>query len=172
MKSLLRTVVLSACLVAAAAAQQSSSSGSSSSQRDHEAALKSHGDHAMGFSQDKSTHHFYLFADGGMIQVEASSAKDAETKNQIQMHLNHIAQMFADGNFKIPMFVHDEVPPGVPVLQQKKTDIVYKFEKTEFGGRVRVTTKNAEALHAVHDFLRYQITDHKTGDSLEVSTTK
>jgi hypothetical protein len=39
--------------------------------------------------------------------------------------------------------------------------------RTEGGYRfVRIATSNAEALDAVHAFLRYQITEHKTGDPL------
>ena len=54
-----------------------------------------------------------------------------------------------------------------------KNDIEYKFEKTKLGARVRISTKNPEALQAIHDFLRFQIKEHKTGDSLEsLSTSK
>jgi len=40
-------------------------------------------------------------------------------------HLTHIAKMFTDGNFQIPMFVHDRMPPGADVMQQKKDKITY-----------------------------------------------
>jgi hypothetical protein len=33
---------------------------------------------------------------------------------------------------------------------------------------VSIKTANAEALAAVHEFLRFQIEDHQTGDPLEV----
>jgi hypothetical protein len=66
------------------------------------------------------------------------------------------------------MFIHDQTPPGVLVMQRLKAEIKYEFEKTERGGRVRITTGNAEALAAIHDFLRFQIKEHETGDSLEV----
>ncbi|PYR73529.1 MAG: hypothetical protein DMF86_20265 [Acidobacteria bacterium] len=33
-------------------------------------------------------------------------------------------------------------------------------------GRVRITTKDARALEAVHAFLRYQIKEHRTGDPM------
>jgi len=36
------------------------------------------------------------------------------------------------------------------------------------GGRVVIGTQDPEALGAVHDYLEYQIREHKTGDSLEV----
>jgi hypothetical protein len=66
------------------------------------------------------------------------------------------------------MLIHDQTPPGVPILQRLKAEITYKFENTDQGARVRIMTKNAEALNAIHEFLRFQIKEHKTGDPLEV----
>ena len=54
----------------------------------------------MGFDHDKTTHHVGLLPDGGFIQVEANDAQDIASRDQIRMHLSHIATMFADGNFK------------------------------------------------------------------------
>jgi hypothetical protein len=65
------------------------------------------------------------------------------------------------------MFIHDQVPPGVDAMKRLKAEISYEFEKTESGARVRIKTNNAEALAAVHDFLRFQIKEHQTGDALE-----
>ena len=134
----------------------------------HMGEMNKRGDRVMGFDHEKTTHHFRLLPDGGLIQVKANDAKDIGTRDQIRMHLSHIATMFADGNFKAPMLIHDQTPPGVPVLQRLKTEITYKFENTDQGGRVRIMSKNAEALNAIHDFLRFQIKEHKTGDPLEV----
>ena len=106
------------------------------------------------------------------IQIEANNASDTTTRDQIQMHLAHIAQMFAEGDFQAPMLIHDKVPPGVPALQRLKAAITYKFEKLASGGRVRITTKNPEALSAIYEFLRFQIADHQTGDSTQVTQLK
>ena len=132
------------------------------------AAQTPHADHVMGFSHEKTTHHFLLDPNGGTIQVEANDAKDTESRDQIQSHLTHIAKMFEAGDFEAPMLVHGKTPPGVPVLQRLKAEVTYKYEKTERGGRVRISTKNAEARDAVYEFLRFQISDHKTGDPTEV----
>ena len=134
----------------------------------HHDAVNQRGDHVMGFSHEKTTHHFRLRADGGEIEVTANDAKDAESRDQIRAHLPHVAQMFADGNFKAPILVHDRTPPGVPVLEKLKAEVSYKYEQIENGGRVRIRTKNAEALRAVHEFLRFQIEDHRTGDPMAV----
>ncbi len=111
---------------------------------------------------------FFSYKDGGAIEVTANSASDTESRDQIQMHLGHIAGMFANGNFQAPMLVHDKTPPGVPVLEKLKGEVTYQFTKTERSGTIRITTKNAEALAAMHEFLRFQIADHRTGDSVEV----
>jgi len=130
--------------------------------------IQGRGDMAMGFSQAKTTHHFILTKDGGVISVEANEAKDTESRDEIRMHLSHIAKAFAEGDFDIPMFVHDQVPPGVPVMKSKKSGIQYRFEETSLGGKVVIATRDAEALSAIHDFLSFQIREHKTGDSLGV----
>ena len=138
-------------------------------QDDHHGAVEKRGDHVMGFSHEKTTHHFRLFADGGAIEVTSNDPKDTDTRDQIRMHLSHIAGMFAEGNFRAPMLIHDRVPPGVPVLQRLKSEVSYRFEEIEGGGRVRIATKNKEALAAVYDFLRFQIADHRTGDTEEIT---
>jgi hypothetical protein len=67
------------------------------------------------------------------------------------------------------MFVHDQVPPGVPVMKEKRDQISYSVEEVLTGARVRIKTSNVEALKAVHDFLRFQIEDHHTGDATDIS---
>ncbi|HYW42277.1 MAG TPA: hypothetical protein VE959_05440 [Bryobacteraceae bacterium] len=131
--------------------------------------VNSRGDHAMGFSHEKTIHHFRLFTDGGAIEVEANDAQDTESRDQIRMHLKHIARMFSEGNFEIPMFVHDQTPPGAAVMKRLADRIRYEFADTARGGRVRITSPSTEAVKAVHDFLRFQIKDHQTGDVLEIT---
>lgn len=132
----------------------------------HQADVEKHGDEAMGFTHDKTTHHFRLYSDGGAIEVTANDSKDSQNMQAIRSHLTHIATMFANGEFSIPMFVHDQVPPGVPVMTDKREKISYTFEELPTGGRVRIKTANADALKAIHDFLRFQIEDHHTRDTI------
>jgi hypothetical protein len=77
--------------------------------------------------------------------------------------------MFSEGNFEAPMLTHSKVPPGVPILQKLKTEVSYNFEEIKNGGRVRIKTNNPEALAAVHEFLRFQTSDHQTNDSTEIT---
>jgi hypothetical protein len=86
------------------------------------------------------------------------------------MHLTHIAAMFSDNNFDVPMFVHDRTPRGVPVKKEKHAAINYTFQPTDRGGMVRIVTHDPIALKAIHEFLSFQIHDHRTGDSPEVKS--
>jgi hypothetical protein len=79
-----------------------------------------------------------------------------------------IAVKFSQGDFSLPMFIHDTVPPGVETMKQLKSHITYQAENTVRGAQLRITTHDAQALAAIHRFLRFQIQDHQTGDSLEV----
>jgi hypothetical protein len=131
----------------------------------HQADVDNRGDQVMGFDHNKTAHHFRLLSDGGAIEVEANDAEDTTSVAQIRQHLSHIANLFAAGDFTSPMLIHAQTPPGVPVMKRLKSTIKYRFENTERGGRIRITTSNREARSAVHDFLAFQIKDHGTGDS-------
>lgn len=139
-------------------------------QNEHHQGVVDRGDQAMGFSDAKTAHHFRIYTDGGAIEVEAKDAKDEESREAIRGHLTHIVKLFAAGDFSIPMLIHAQDPPGAETMKRLREAIEYKLENTERGGRIRITTKNIEALPAIHSFLRFQISDHQTGDSLQVSS--
>jgi hypothetical protein len=53
-------------------------------------------------------------------------------------------------------------------MNRLKSKITYAAENTARGAQLKITTHDADALVAVHCFLRFQIEDHRTGDPLEV----
>jgi hypothetical protein len=135
----------------------------------HQADVEKNGDQAMGFPHDKTTHHFRLYEDGGAIEVTVNDQKDATNLQAIRSHLTHIAMLFSNGDFAIPMFVHDQVPPGVSVMKEKRAVISYQYEEVAGGARVRIKTADPAALSAIYAFLRFQIEDHHTGDTLKAT---
>jgi hypothetical protein len=136
-------------------------------QMQKEADLKQRGTAAMGFDQDTTAHHFRLTTEGGRIDVTVNDASDA-TLAQIRSHLSGIATEFAVGDFSAPFATHGEVPAGVPTLEEQKGSIRYRYEDTPTGGRVVMATSDPKALTAIHEFLRYQIREHATGDPLTI----
>jgi len=140
------------------------------SAQSHQAVVESNGDQAMGFPHDKTTHHFHVMADGGAIEVTVNDPGDKANAAAIHSHLSHIAMMFGNGDFSTPMFIHDGVPPGVTTMKLLKSAIHYTYEEMPTGGKVRMKSDDQVAVAAIQDFLRFQIKEHKTGDSLEIAT--
>jgi hypothetical protein len=125
----------------------------------------------MGFDQTRTAHHFSLFQDGGAIEVTVKDSADATNRDAIRSHLQHIAMMFASGNFDTPMLVHDSSNvPGTKVMATLKDRIRYTYAELPAGGRVNIETSDREAIDAVHQFLEFQIKEHKTGDSSVVQS--
>ena len=129
--------------------------------------LDRRGELHMGFSQELTRHTFRLLADGGAIEVRVRPGGDDETLRAVRDHLRHIATVFAGGDFSIPRGVHAMAPPGSEAMARLADGIDYRYEELEAGGRVRITARTPEALAAVHDFLRFQIEDHGTGDPVD-----
>ena len=132
--------------------------------QDHHQMVNEHGDQVMGFSHEKTTHHFELSYEGGAIDVRANDVKDAQSRDEIRSHFRHIAQMFTDGNFAAPMLVHSTNVPGTAIMSKLKGDLHWTLAETPRGARLTVVADNKPALDAVHEFLRFQIEDHQTGD--------
>ena len=122
---------------------------------------------SFGFSHEASKHTFRLLKDGGAIELRATDSK-AETTALIRKHLKDIAASFQKDDFSKPQFVHERMPDGVATMRERRESIQYTFEELPEGARVLITTSDAKALAAVHDFLRFQIADHRTGDPTEV----
>jgi hypothetical protein len=135
----------------------------------HHAIVEKNGDQAMGFPHDKTTHHFRMLTDGGAIEVTVNDTNDKTHLDAIRSHLSHIATMFSRGDFSTPMFVHDGVPPGVTTMKLMKAAIRYTYEEIASGGRIQIKSDDPIGVASIHDFLRFQIIDHQTDDSLEVA---
>lgn len=136
-------------------------------QHSHDADVIKNGEKAMGFSQTATNHHFLLLPDGGAIRVETNEANDSDNRSLIRKHLTEIARQFGEGEFATPFAVHGKVPDGVPTMERLKSKIKYVYKETPNGASVSLSTEDANALAAIHEFLRFQINDHKTGDPLE-----
>jgi hypothetical protein len=161
----MKTLLLSAVLAVAPGSYVAAQTSSGCS---HHSDVDARGDTVMGFGHEKTTHHFRLTRDGGVIEVTANDREDTGSRDAIQGHLQHIAKMFSEGDFEAPMLVHAQVPPGVAVMKDRKAEIRWTYQEIPGGGRVVAKTKEAEALRAIHSFLKFQIEDHRTGDSVEV----
>jgi hypothetical protein len=144
------------------------SSKTETSEHQHHADIDRRGDEVMGFDHTRTTHHFYLKPDGGIIQVTANSSTDSESKEKIRTHLQEISTLFKKGDFSPAKQIHDREPSGASLMTQLKDTIDYSYEEVSDGARIVIHSKNEEAQNAIHEFLKFQIQDHRTGDPLNV----
>lgn len=166
MSRTLAVLVFAAVPVRAASAQDHASCPMAGSHA-HRAQVDDRHDEATGVAHQGTVHHFLLSKDGGSIHLEVKDAREVEARARIREHLRVVARSFAAGDFALPVSIHDEVPPGVDVMKERKSAIRYAYAPSEKGGVVRISTRDARALDAVHEFLRFQIRDHGTGDPTE-----
>jgi hypothetical protein len=131
-------------------------------------AVDTRGDTVMGFAKDRTEHRFRLLSDGGAIEVRSNDANDVESIRAVRKHLREIASEFTAGDFTKPGQIHARIPNGVPVMKQLASAVTYKYEELERGGRVRLSSEDERGVEAIHQFLRFQIADHRTGDSGKV----
>lgn len=122
---------------------------------------------ATGLPSDGIEHHFLLSTDGGVIRLEVKDATQTAARDRVRAHLKEIARSFSAGDFSMPARIHDQVPPGVEGMTARRGAIHYTFSETPRGGTVTIATADAAAIAAVHDFLRFQISDHGTGDPVQ-----
>ena len=158
-------VVAAAAWLSAPAGAQQPQQGQAHDHDAHHRDMVTRGAQAMGFDQERTVHHFLLYEDGGAIDVAVKEASDHANLQAVRQHLQQIAGLFKAGDFGKPALTHAQQVPGTADMTRLKSRVTYQYEETPGGGRVRIVTRDAEALAAVHAFLNFQIEDHRTGDS-------
>jgi len=134
----------------------------------HQQEMNARGEKAMGFSQTATTHHFILLSDGGYVQATANQKNDTKSVEQIRAHLLDIKKKFAAGDFSAPELTHGKVPPGVAEMQKLHNKIEYNVNFIRGGARLKIASRNPDAVAAIHNFLKFQIEDHGTGDPVKI----
>ncbi len=127
------------------------------------ATLQQRGESAMGVNQYTSQHIFEPLPDGGRVVLQRKES-DPKGEATIRAHMRTIAAAFSRGDFALPGFVHATTEvPGAEVMKRLRQDIVYSPRDLPGGGEVVISSKNPEAVAAIHDFLAFQRMDHRAG---------
>jgi hypothetical protein len=127
------------------------------------ARLQQRGETAMGVNQYTSQHLFEPLPDGGRIVLRREKS-DSTGEATIRAHMQTIATAFARGDFALPGFVHamSDVP-GTARMKELRSDITYSVLDLPRGAEVVISTKNPDAVAAIHEFLAFQRMDHRAG---------
>ncbi|MFL5488676.1 MAG: hypothetical protein ACJ8AJ_09360 [Gemmatimonadaceae bacterium] len=127
------------------------------------ALLQQRGESAMGVNQYTSQHVFEPLPDGGRIVLQRKES-DTTGEETIRAHMRTIATSFANGDFAVPGFVHATSDvPGTGRMKELRAEIVYSARDLPRGGEVVISTKNPDAVAAIHEFLAFQRMDHRAG---------
>ncbi|MEA2705722.1 MAG: hypothetical protein QOH22_510, partial [Gemmatimonadaceae bacterium] len=104
----------------------------------------------MGVNQYTSQHIFEPLPDGGRVVLQRKE-NDTTGEATIRAHMRTIAEAFGRGDFALPGFVHATAAvPGTEAMKRLRKDIVYSPQDLPGGGEVVISSKNAEAVAAIH----------------------
>lgn len=126
------------------------------------AAVQTRGAAAMGVNQYTSSHVFEPLPDGGRIALQRD-ADDSAGTTAIRLHMDQIAAQFAAGDFHLPGFVHARSVPGTAVMAARRSAIRYAVDTLPRGAVLRLRSRDAAAVRAIHEFLAFQRQDHHAG---------
>ncbi|MDQ3697004.1 MAG: hypothetical protein M3373_03115 [Gemmatimonadota bacterium] len=124
------------------------------------ASLQERGKRVMGVDLYTSTHRYESFPNGGRIELQRDT-EDSAGIATIRTHIRSIAAAFADGDFSATAATHARTVPGTGAMAAKRAAIAYTVRDLPRGAELRITTRDAEALRAVHEFLAFQRDDHR-----------
>lgn len=121
--------------------------------------------HALGVSVDKVNLHFYLVKNGGVIELAAKDPNDSATVGTIQKYLQNQKELWEKGKENAVTEVHAKPPESANIMRKLRNEITFYMAKTDNGGVLRMFSINEQAKNAIQDYLRFEIAEHKTGDS-------
>lgn len=119
---------------------------------------------AMGVPVEKVTVHFYLVKNGGVVELSAKNPTDTTTAAALQKYLQNQKDLWEKGKETAVTDVHLRAPEAASTMRRLRNDITFFMAKTDSGGVLRMFSINEQARAAIQDYLRFEITEHKTGD--------
>jgi hypothetical protein len=158
----LRITLIALCFPASVLSAQKEKTAKTQTHTGHDsafAAMQERGKSAMGVDQYTSTHVFDALPDGGRIELQRD-VDDSVGVATIRAHMRSIARSFKAGDFSTPATVHLRDVPGAKIMAARRDAIDYAVRDLPRGAELRLTTRDAEALRAIHQFVAFQRTEH------------
>ena len=118
------------------------------------------GKQVMPFNLEKTLHIFDKTETGGVQQVVAINATDAEQIRLIRQHLSAIAARFSQGDFSGPKRIHGNDMPGVAELSTAADRIRFDYQDLPNGGQIDYRSTDPQLIAAVHRYFDAQLKDH------------
>ena len=112
---------------------------------------------ALGITKDSESplKRYFIDAKGGGFEVHVQNPADIKGRDAIRHQLQRDAQSQSSWSS--------------PAMRKHQRDIAYRYEDTESGGRIRITSTKRNALAAIHTFLRSHMDDDKVSEGVRFS---
>jgi hypothetical protein len=123
----------------------------------------------LGFDLTKTNQHFYLYKNGGAIDLSAKNIEDVGSIAAVRRYLEKQEKAFAAGDIELQKQVYaTELPPSLLLIRKLRDEISFSYTSTDEGGALRMFTINNKAREAIHDYLKHEIKANQTDDPLTV----
>ena len=116
----------------------------------------------MPFDLDRTLHIFQDTASGGIQKVIVNDESDQINIKLIREHLKKEAELFAQGLFNDPGYLHGDDMPGLEALKQAGADgrLVVEYKDIEAGGQIIYSSIDLSVVIALHLWFQAQVLDH------------
>jgi hypothetical protein len=102
-------------------------------------------------------HQFHILPNGGIAELQGA---DAASIAHVREHLQELTRAFSAAEPPAELVEHVRCMPGGAVMLAKRSVMTLAFRELPRGGELRITTQDADALKAVHEFLTFQREHH------------
>ena len=105
--------------------------------------------------QDANVSLFEPLQTGGRIELQTEAA-DADRVRRIRRFLRDLMLALRSGDFSAPRVTHLSTVPGAEAMAARRGVIYYSYRELPGGGELTITTRDLDAVRAVHNFLLFE----------------
>lgn len=115
----------------------------------------------LPYSVERALEGFAKTANGGIMQIIAKSADDAQQIKPMQQYLRQTAEEYGKGDFSSTERFHGAHMPGLAQMKAAKAGAIkYQYKALNNGGQIVFSTEDPQLLNALHAWIDQQIKEH------------
>lgn len=115
--------------------------------------------------ESKIERHYWLLKNGGAIEMICKAPCEDATQKSIQNYLDSLSKSFEKGAFDAEFVNGASAPEALATLKKLRDEVTFHAApSSEVGYSLRMLTVNPQARDAIYEFIRYEVTNRKTGD--------
>lgn len=105
--------------------------------------------------QDANVSLFEPLQTGGRIELQ-TEATDDERVRRIRRFVRDLMLALRSGDFSAPPVTHLSTVPGAEAMAARRGVIYYSYRELPGGAELLITTRDLDAVRAVHNFLLFE----------------